>query len=121
MLENFNLPTIKFAATILAWLYAFWCLYVAFMGFYRAHLSGRLNGVSKILAYPIVLFCLFVDFVFQYTVFTFVFMDLPKAGEHLVSLRLRRYVAGADGWRKDTANYICDNLLDMFDPSGNHC
>jgi hypothetical protein len=29
----------------LAYLYAFWLVYVLVMGFYRAHLDGRLTGV----------------------------------------------------------------------------
>lgn len=101
--------------------YIFWCLYIATMGCYRAHLAGRLVGITKILAYPLVIFAVIVDIIFQYTVATVLFFDLPKAKEYLVTDRLQRYVAGKNDWRRKIAVYICDNLLDVFDPTGDHC
>jgi hypothetical protein len=91
------------------------------MGCYRAHLAGRLVRITKILAYPLVLIAVIVDIIFQYTVATVLFFDLPKTKEYLVTDRLQRYVAGKNNWRRRIAVYICDNLLDIFDPTGDHC
>lgn len=121
ILENFLSRPVVLVTTILVGLYLFWCLYIAVMGCYRAHLNGRLTGITKILAYPLVVVGILFDVFFQYTLFNLIFMDLPKFGEHLVTSRLKRYIAGKDGWRKERAKYICNNLLDMFDPTGEHC
>jgi hypothetical protein len=61
-----------------------------------------------------------VDIFAQYTVAILFFVDWPRKGEHLVTERLIRYSAGT-GWRKTKADWICTELLDIFDPRGNHC
>ena len=105
----------------IAFLYVFWALYVLVMGFYRAHLKGQLTGVVKWLAWPWVILGCAVDVFAQYTVAAVFFLDAPKMGEHLVTDRLQRYVAEGRGWRYHKAKWICDNLLDIFDPNGDHC
>ncbi len=105
----------------LAYLYAFWVLYIAVMGAYRAHLSGRLVGMQRALAWPLVVLGFVVDAVCQYTLATLLFADLPAKGEHLVTDRLQRYMRSPGTWRAAVARYVCDNLLDPFDPSGDHC
>lgn len=105
----------------LAYLYAFWCAYIAVMGVYRAHLSGRLVGATKVLAYPLVLTGLALDVVAQYTIATVVFADVPQRGEHLVTKRLTRYTKFPGTWRHKMAVFVCSSLLDVFDPTGAHC
>lgn len=105
---------------ILLYIYLLWALYVLVMGFYRAKLSGRLNGLNLVLAYPIYLFGLVVDAISQFTLASFIFLELPKRGEWLVTSRLKRHMAGY-GWRRRLAKYICDHILDPFDPKGDHC
>lgn len=106
---------------VLAYLYAFWCAYIAVMGVYRAHLSGRLVGVAKWLAYPLVLTGVTLDVVAQYTIATAVFLDWPQRGEHLVTSRLVRYTKFPGTWRHTLAVSVCTSLLDVFDPTGRHC
>lgn len=106
-------------ATIL-FLWGFWALYVLVMGIYRAHLKGRLRGLTLVMSVPLVLAGLIVDVVAQYTLATLFFLDLPRKGEHLVTDRLQRYSAGS-GWRKAKADWICTHLLDVFDPDEDHC
>jgi hypothetical protein len=106
--------------TILAFLYGFWALYVLVMGCYRAHLSGRMSKPAYVLALPWVALGYAVDVIAQYTIATVYFADWPRKGEHLVTDRLIRYSAGK-GWRKIKADWICTNLLDIFDPRGDHC
>lgn len=116
------MSTIILIGFTLAWLYLFWCLYVLVMGAYRAHLDKRLTGVIKCMSYPIVLLGLGVDVISQYTIATIFFADLPVKGEHLVTDRLQRYIAfGPSNWRYKYAKWICDSILDPFDPSGDHC
>jgi hypothetical protein len=103
----------------LAYLWAFWLLYVLVMGFYRAKLAGRLKGLTLVMALPIVAIGLLVDLVANYTIATLVFADLPR--ERLVTDRLRRYIATGSGWRYTLADAVCNRLLDPFDPDGNHC
>ena len=100
-------------------LYIFWGLYVLVMGLYRAYLHKQLKGLNKLLAIPYILIGLLVDVVANIFVASVVFMELPK--EWLVTTRLQRYMTHNRGYKKRLATYICDHLLDVFDPTGNHC
>ena len=112
-------------ASILLWtigfLWAFWSMYVLVMGIYRAHLSKRLSRAAYVLGLPWVIVGYAVDILAQFTVAVLFFLDPPRRGEWLVTSRLQRYIAHGTGWRFWLAKYICDHLLDVFDPSGNHC
>jgi hypothetical protein len=113
---------IPYASTLgisLLSLWVFWALYVFTMGVYKAHLAGKLKGLNLILAYPIVFFALLVDVFFNLVVSSVVFLELPR--EWLVTSRLQRYMAGPASWRRTIAVYICDSVLDIFDPQNNHC
>jgi len=104
------------------YLYVLWGMFVLVMGFYRAKLDGRLVGVTKWLAYPFVGVGYVLDWVANIVVATLYFRELPLKPGEVVTTRLIRYIRGPDGWRKTHANWICDNLLDPFDPSpGGHC
>ena len=108
-------------AAVLLYLYAFWVAYIAVMGVYRAYLAGRLTGTLLWLSYPIVLIGIVFDVSCQYTIATIVFVDWPNKDEYLVTTRLKRYMATPGTWRHARAAWICDTLLDIFDPTGNHC
>ena len=109
-----------YALAAFLFLWGFWALYILVMGIYRAHLSGRLSKAGYVLGLPWVALGYAVDVIAQYTVATLLFLDLPRRGEWLVTDRLIRY-SGGTGWRKLKADWICMHLLDVFDPSGNHC
>lgn len=120
-------PTVKASLAVAAFLWCFWVLYVATMGVYRLHLSGQLKALTisrftRAMCYSLVAVAYVVDLLAQYTVATLVFLDLPRRGERLVTDRLQRYVAqpGQD-WRSAKAHYVCTHLLDLFDPTGDHC
>lgn len=102
-------------------LWVFWAVYVLVMGIYRAHLAGKIKGVTLVLSLPWVLIGYAMDVMAQYTLACLFFLDWPKRGEHLVTDRLKRYIKQGIGWRARKADWICSNLLDVFDPSGNHC
>lgn len=105
--------------SMLAYLYAFWCAYVLVMGIYRAHLSQRLVGLNKVLALPVVGFGYLMDVAANLFIAPLVFLDRPR--EALVTARLIRYKRTDTGWRNRLATFICEHLLDVFDPTGDHC
>lgn len=104
---------------VLAYLYVFWLAYVLVMGIYRAKLAHRLHGFVLLLSWPVVLVGLVLDILANLTLAMLIFLDLPR--EWLVTDRLQRYVAQKTGWRADFANWVCNNLLDPFDPTNQHC
>ena len=104
----------------LLFLWGFWALYVLIMGLYRAHLNKKLSRISYVLGMPWLVIGLIVDFVANVTIASLVFLDPPK--ELLVTARLQRYnTQSIRTWRSEWANWICTNLLDVFDPNGDHC
>ena len=107
------------AAYTLAFLWAFWAMYVLVMGIYRAHLAKRLTAVTLCLSAPFIVVGYLMDVIANLTVASLVFLEPPR--ELLVTSRLQRYVAQENGWRFRIADWICNHLLDVFDPSGNHC
>ena len=107
------------AAYTFAFLWAFWAMYVLVMGIYRAHLAKRLTAVTLCLSAPFIAAGYLMDVVANLTVASLVFLELPR--ELLVTSRLQRYVGLGQGWRFTLADWICNHLLDVFDPSGNHC
>lgn len=110
-----------YAIAVILYLWLFWYAYILVMGLYRAKLQGRLFGVVQVLALPAIVIGYAMDILTQYTLATVFFFDLPAKGEHLVTARLQRYIARDNGWRAVKAQWICNHLLDVFDPTGNHC
>lgn len=106
---------------VLAYLYGFWLLYVLIMGFYRAWLAGKLTLVAKVLASPAIGIGYVVDLLANWTLATLWFRELPRRPQELVTGRLSRYIGLQEGWRKAHATWVCQNLLDYFDPHDKHC
>ena len=119
MLELFAWKVFQFFGGLLIVLWLFWGIYVLVMGVYRAHLSGRLGKIALILGLPIVVVGIILDIFVNIFIATFVFLDLPR--ELLMTNRMIRYRNTDAGWRAKLSQFICDHLLDIFDPSGNHC
>jgi hypothetical protein len=103
----------------LPWL--LWYAYILVMGLYRVHLCGELRGVPRALAWPAVVVGFCMDWLANCTVAWLWFRDPPRELGELVTARLARYIRGPAGWRQRQAQWICDHLLDPFDPSGDHC
>lgn len=106
---------------ILLYLLCFFYLYVLVMGIYRAYLAGRLNKFLLVICLPAVLIGIVFDVVANLTIAVIVFRKLPR--EWLVTTRLIKIQNNPleHAHNKALAKYICDNMLDIFDPSGNHC
>lgn len=106
-------------ALIVGFLWGFWGLYVLVMGLYRAKLKGTLTREAYIMGWPYYAIGLIVDIVANLTVFSVLMLELPR--ELLVTSRLKRHRESGTGWRHDFALFICENLLDPLDPTGEHC
>ena len=110
--------TMVLSLVLAPWL--LWALYVMVMGVYRAHLDKRLGPVTKVLALPWVALGFAVDVVVNLTFASILFLEPPR--ELLVTKRLQRHQrAATSDWRSRLAAWICDHLLDVFDPTGHHC
>lgn len=107
---------------VLLGVYGFWALFVLVMGLYRAWLAGKLPRTRPAfyLALPWVAVGFAADVMGNYTLACIVFFDAPQ--EQLVTQRLKRYIASEPtSWRGRAATFICQELLNPFDPSGQHC
>ena len=105
----------------LAYIYGFWLLYVLIMGFYRAYLSKRLTRTALVLASPALLVGYLVDLFANWTLATLLFWQWPRRPLELVTDRLTRYISQPSGWRTAPALWVCQTLLDYFDPHDRHC
>lgn len=105
----------------IACLYTFWLLFVLVMGFYRAHLDNRLTSTTKALAAPAIFIGYSFDLLSNWTIAWLVFAERPKRPLELVTDRLSRYINGPSCSNKTRAQWLCDELLDPFDPTGKHC
>ena len=103
-------------------LWLLWYAYILVMGLYRAHLDGRLTPLTKVMAYPALIAGYVLDWTANWTVAVIVFGELPHRPFELVTDRLTRYLKEPTRrFRRDRARWICENLLDFFDPRGSHC
>lgn len=96
-----------------------WALYVLVMGLYRAHLQDRLTPSTYLLGAPWLAIGVAVDVLVQITFASLIFLEPPR--ELMVTDRLQRHSRAAQGWRHRLAVWICQHLLDPFDPTGSHC
>lgn len=110
-------PLLILALTFAPW--ALWALYVLVMGIYRAHMDKRLTRLTYAMALPWVVLGFALDVAVNLTVASLLFLELPQ--ELLVTSRLKRHITAPCGWRNRLAALICDRMLDVFDPTGNHC
>ena len=106
-------------AAPLLYAYAVFMVYILVMGIQRAHLAGRLIGPLKWLCLPMVAVGYLMDAAANLTLATLAFAEWPR--ELLVTKRMQRHIAARSGWRSALAAWVCDRLLDPFDPSGEHC
>jgi len=91
------------------------------MGIYRAHLDNRLSNFLLVICAPAVILGVIFDVVANLTIASVVFRKLPR--EWLVTTRLKKIQDNPleHVHNKALAKYICENMLDIFDPTGNHC
>jgi hypothetical protein len=100
-------------------LYVLWLFYLAVMNLYRAKKANQISAVALWLGYPILVMGALLDLLVNMLLMTLIFAEWPR--ELLVTKRLERHVKTNQGWRSKLAYWICHNLLNAFDPSGDHC
>lgn len=97
---------------------AVWTFYLAVMHLDTARKRGSLTTASKVIGYPILYVGLVLDMLFNALWGSLLFLEPPK--EWLFTARVSRWNDN-DGWRGAIARWICEELLDPFDPRGQHC
>lgn len=118
--QNFLPFSVKLSAlpsSILS-LYVLWLFYLALTNLERAKREGTLSKTAYGLGLPLLAIGVLVDVFCNIFVMTLLFLELPQ--EWTVTQRLTRHTDDA-GWRGKASRFICQNLLDTFDPSGCHC
>ena len=99
--------------------YALWIFYVAVMHLKRARDNGTLSRPALYLGYPVLMAGYVLDVFVQVVVASVLFIDPPR--DWTLTGRLKRYIAGPEGWREKVAVWMCSHLLNAFDPDGRHC
>lgn len=89
------------------------------MSIYRAKLENRISKPVLILAFPIIIIGLLIDFLVNLIVCTIFFQELPQ--EWLVTPRLARHKNTDTSTKGKIAKWVCVNMLDIFTRDGPHC
>jgi len=106
------------AAYVFGAAYLLWALYIIVMSLQRARRDGTLSMPALILGAPLIVAGVALDAILNLTIMSAVMLERPK--EWLVTARLKRH-CGQPTWRGAIARWMCQNLLDTFDPDGRHC
>lgn len=103
----------------LALIHVTWLYYRAGMSALPLWQAGKLSKTTKALCIPDLIVFLFLDVALNILMNVF-FFNMQK--EWLFTGRLNRYLREDRlGWRGKTARWMCDHMLNPFDPRGNHC
>lgn len=95
--------------------YLLWVLFLAVMALQNKW--HDLPKTVKVLAIPAVLAAVTLDVLFNLTIGTVLFLDIPR--QYTLSQRVGGYKQNND-WRRPIAVWICSNMLDPFQ-AGGHC
>lgn len=118
-IEIFGMITVGTLVILLLSIWYLWIFYLAVMALKRARDNQQLTFASKILGYPVLFIGYILDVFVNIFVMSFIFLEVPK--ETLVTSRLKRWCCASPSWRQRLARWLCENLLNQFDPSGKHC
>ena len=98
-------------------LWTLWVFFLAVMSLQRVRDTAGLTFWCKVFGYPVLFVGLVLDFLCNVFALSLILLEIPKEGT--VTARLKRHNQGPDGWRKSVAKWA-EQLLDRFDPSGDH-
>jgi hypothetical protein len=104
---------------LILFLWTFYGFYLACSALLRAHKEDKLTLSMKVLGYPILISGVLLDFIANITIFSILFLQIPK--EFLVTSRLKKNLKVGKGWRYKFAKFICEQLLSNVDVDYNHC
>lgn len=112
---------------ILYFFLAFWLTmqltFICYLGIMNAMKNrDKISKAAWVFIGPLALVGVTLDCLLSVTFMTVMFADLPR--EFLLTSRLHRYrdqpqYEGTK--RRKAAAWICENLLNAFDPDGKHC
>ena len=114
------LITLLIAAGLYLFLVECWFSYIAVMTLKKMRDSGELANLgrfAKVSAYAGLGLALVKDAILV-LIFSIILWTLPR--EFTLTAMLKRLKAGG-GRRGAAAAWLCDRLLNQFDPSGPHC
>lgn len=109
---------VTFVVLAMASFVLLWILYLAVMNLQRARDAGTLPRPAYYLGMPLLYIGLAMDCIVNVVPVSVLFLEWPR--ECLVTQRLTRHANTTGGWRKRLALWFARNLLDPFDPSGQH-
>lgn len=118
---NVGSPFFYTTAIALGTLYTLWFFYLAIMNLKRVKDSGRMTKFAYIVALPMAAFGYVLDIVVNIVIGSILFLELPHYKRLTLSARMSyHYEPDSDKWRSKLANWLARNLLDAYDPSGQH-
>lgn len=95
-----------------------WVFYLAVMHLSQNQDRASLPPSVKIHAYAALAVGYTLDLVLAWIIAPVLFLSIPK--ELTFTAALKRHKT-APNWRSGVATWICDRLLNPFDPLGRHC
>jgi len=99
--------------------YATWFFYLAIMNLKRARDNDTLTPAIKVLGFPLTIVGALCTTALNIIVGTLIFLEPPR--ELAFTDRLKRHWRSKRWtWRKRVSDWIFTNLLDTFDPDGDH-
>ena len=115
-----SIPSIAATSVIgiVAEVYFLWIFYLAVMNLKRARDAGTISRVALVLGCPVLAVGYVFDLAVNITVCSLLVWDWPR--EATVSAHLARLVRTGTPYQRTVSRWLAVNLLDAFDPSGNH-
>jgi predicted transporter len=114
------MAALKAVAWAIATIYLTWVFFAAVMNVKRVRDAGKLTRTAWMLGMLTLAIGLVLDLAVNWLIAPVLFLELPRAGEWLLSARITRLVAGGTGWRATLALWMRMQLLDEIDPGGVH-
>lgn len=99
-----------------------YALYLAYCTLRGMRDSGRLAQMPRIVrahCWLILIVALVLDVVFNFTVGTIAFLELPSLHRPTFTQRCQKWMFAPQGWRKRLAWWVCEGWLNPAEPG--HC
>lgn len=112
------LDVFNFIKLDLALAYGTWVAYLAIVSVLPAYRAGRLSHVTVLLALPLGLMGVILDFLLNVFFGSLIFLERPH--EWFLTRRCDRLMVEGNVRQANWAAWICKNLLDPFQIGG-HC
>lgn len=105
------------ALYVLLAFWSLWVFYLATMNLKRARDAGGLSKTVWVMGVPVLIIGLLLDLLINVLLMSVLLWEIPR--ELTVTARLKRHHKQSTGWRLAVVLWF-EQLLDPFDPSGDH-